>query len=107
MNFLHSFCLYREELAEESRAVSLLPRNEFLFGRGANLIVYQFEVNCKDVQTFLGIADEQFKQLGGLIAVKDQTMHITSQGRAGNAYRQVEAVVVKGGGNPKILSLKE
>lgn len=61
----------------------------------------------EEVQSFLGINAAQFKQLGGLISVKDQTMHVTSEGRSGNAYRQVEVVVLKTGGNPQILSWKE
>lgn len=59
------------------------------------------------VQPFLGINAAQYKQLGGLISVNDPTLHITSIGRAGNAYRQVEVVVLKTGGNPQILSWKE
>jgi general secretion pathway protein K len=61
----------------------------------------------EDVQVFLGMSGAQFKQLGGLISVKDQTMHITSEGRSGNVYRHVEVVVLKTGGNPQILSWKE
>jgi type II secretory pathway component PulK len=61
----------------------------------------------EDVQSFLGISPAQFKQLGGLISVKDLTMHITSEGRSGNAYRHVDVVVLKTGGNPQILSWKE
>jgi general secretion pathway protein K len=61
----------------------------------------------EEVQLFLGIGPAQFKQLGGLISVKDQTLHITSEGHAGNAYRHVEVVVLKTGGNPQILSWKE
>ena len=61
----------------------------------------------EDVRIFLGLAPVQFKELGGLISVKDQTMHLTSEGRSGNAYRQVEVVVLKTGGNPQILSWKE
>ena len=63
--------------------------------------------NLEDVQRFLGISAAQFKQLGGLISVNDKTMHVTSVGRSGNAYRQVEVVVLKTGGNPQILSWKE
>ena len=61
----------------------------------------------EDVQIFLGITPAQFKELGGLISVQDQTMHITSEGHSGNVYRQVEVVVLKTGGNPQILSWKE
>lgn len=63
--------------------------------------------NIKDVQTFLGLGDAQFKELGGLVSIKDPTMHITSEGRSGNAYRQVEVVARKAAGNPQILSWKE
>ena len=61
----------------------------------------------EQVQVFLGIPPAQFKQLGGLISVNDQTLHITSVGRAGNATRQVEVVALKTGANPQILSWKE
>jgi type II secretory pathway component PulK len=63
--------------------------------------------SLKDVQVFLAIPDAQFKALGGLISVKDQTMRITSEGHSANAYRHVEVVALKGGGTPKILSWKE
>jgi type II secretory pathway component PulK len=63
--------------------------------------------DLKQVQLFLGIGDAQWKELGGLISIKDQTLHVTSEGRSGNAYRQVEVVVLKTGGNPQILSWKE
>ncbi len=61
----------------------------------------------EDVKVFLGMSAEQFKQLGGLISVNDKTLHVTSEGRSGNAYRQVDVVVLKTGGNPQILSWKE
>ncbi len=61
----------------------------------------------EEVQVFLGMSAEQFKQLGGLISVNDKTLHVTSEGRSGNAYRQVDVVVLKTGGNPQILSWKE
>lgn len=61
----------------------------------------------EEVQSFLGINAAQFKQLGGLISIKDQTMHVTSEGRSGNVYRHVDVVVLKTGGNPQILSWKE
>lgn len=61
----------------------------------------------EDVRVFLGISPAQFKDLGLLISVKDQTLHITSEGRSGDAYRHVEVVVLKTGGNPQILSWKE
>ena len=64
--------------------------------------------DLKSVQTFLGIGETQWKQLGGLISMNDQTMHITSEGRSGDAARQVEVVALKPkGGKPTILSWKE
>ncbi|KAB2645249.1 MAG: general secretion pathway protein GspK [Verrucomicrobia bacterium] len=63
--------------------------------------------NLKEIQSFLGLSDTQFKELGGLVMLKDPTMHIISEGRAGNAYRQLEVVVRKAGASPQILSWKE
>jgi len=63
--------------------------------------------NLKEIQSFLGLGDAQFKELGGLVMQKDPTMHIISEGRSGNAYRQLEVVVRKAGANPQILSWKE
>ena len=63
--------------------------------------------NLKEAQSFLGLGDAQFKELGGLVSIKDQTTRIISEGRAGNAYRQVEVVCRKGSATPQILSWKE
>jgi hypothetical protein len=64
--------------------------------------------NLKEIQSFLGLSDAQFKEIGGLVGQKDPTMHILSEGHAGNAYRQLEVVVRKpASGNPQILSWKE
>ena len=63
--------------------------------------------NLKEIQSFLGLSDAQFKELGGLVMQKDPTMHIISEGHAGNTYRQLEVVVRKAGANPQILSWKE
>jgi hypothetical protein len=64
----------------------------------------------KDIATVLaqlGVPQQIPKQLNGLVTVNDQTLHITSRGRSGNAYRQVEVVCLKGGGKPTIYSWKE
>lgn len=63
--------------------------------------------NLKEVQQFLGMSEAQFKELGGLISAKDQTMHITALGESGNVIRQVEVVARKGGANPALLHWKE
>jgi hypothetical protein len=63
--------------------------------------------SIKEVFNYLGISDAQGKELGGLITVKDQTMHITSEGTSAKVIRQVEVVARKGGANPAILYWKE
>ena len=63
--------------------------------------------SIKEVFSYLGISDAQGKELGGLITVKDQTMHITSTGYSAKVFRQVEVVAVKGGANPAIRYWKE
>jgi hypothetical protein len=63
--------------------------------------------NLREIQSFLALSDTQFKELGGLVMQKDPTMRIISEGRAGNAYRQLEVVVRKAAANPQILSWKE
>jgi hypothetical protein len=63
--------------------------------------------NLQEMQTYLGISAAQFRELGGMVTDKDPTVHVTSEGRAGNVYRQLEVVARKGGPNPQILSWKE
>jgi general secretion pathway protein K len=67
---------------------------------------YQFK-NLKEIQSFLGMSDAQFKRFNGLVTHKDQTLRIIAEGRSGNATRQVEVVARKGGANPQILLWKE
>jgi hypothetical protein len=59
------------------------------------------------IQGFLGLNKTQFSALGGLIGLKDNTWHITSEGWSGKVHRQIEVVARKGGQNPNILSWKE
>jgi len=61
----------------------------------------------KAIQIPLGLGDAQMKELGGIITIKDQTTRLISEGRSGNAYRQVEVVCRKGSTVPQILSWKE
>ena len=56
---------------------------------------------------FLGMNERQAQELGGLISLKDQTMHITSEGTSAKVVRQLEVIARKGGGNPVILYWKE
>ncbi len=63
--------------------------------------------NLKEIFRQLAVTGEGEKQLTGLVGFNDPTMRITSEGHSADAYRQVEAVVVKSGGKPTILSWKE
>jgi Type II secretion system (T2SS), protein K len=63
--------------------------------------------SIKEIFSYLGITEAQGKELGGLITVKDQTMHITSEGTSAKVVRQVEVVALKGGANPTIRYWKE
>jgi hypothetical protein len=64
--------------------------------------------NLKEIQSYLGFSDAQFKNLSGLVVHKDQTQRIISEGHSANVVRQIEVVARKGGGaNPAILLWKE
>lgn len=63
--------------------------------------------NLKELQSYLGMNDAQFKRFNGLITHKDPTQRIIVEGRSGNATRQLEVVARKGGANPQILLWKE
>jgi hypothetical protein len=63
--------------------------------------------NLKEVQSYLGMSDAQFKRFNGLVTHKDATMRYIVEGRSGNATRQLEVVARKGGANPQILLWKE
>jgi hypothetical protein len=61
------------------------------------------------VQKFLGMNNEQYnKGVGRFIGGRDTVEHITSEGRSGDGYRQVEVVAVKPpAGKANILFWKE
>ncbi len=64
--------------------------------------------SLREIQLFLGMTDAQFKQIEGLIMLKDPIVHITSLGHSAKVIRQVEVVARKGGGaNPAILYWNE
>ena len=64
--------------------------------------------NLKEIQSYLGLSEAQFKNLSGLVVHKDQTQRIISEGHSANVVRQIEVVARKGGGaNPAILLWKE
>ncbi len=63
--------------------------------------------SMKEILGYLGMSERQGQELGGLVGMKDLTMHITSEGTSAKVVRQVEVIARKGGSNPVILSWKE
>jgi hypothetical protein len=63
--------------------------------------------SLRDVQLFLGMSDQQFKPLSGLVGMRDPVVWVLAEGQAGKVIRQVEVVARKGGPNASILSWKE
>lgn len=63
--------------------------------------------SLRDIQLFLGMSDQQFKSLSGLVGMRDPVVRILAEGQAGKVIRQVEVVARKGGPNASILSWKE
>ena len=90
----------------ESRIAAFVKFRQGKDGLDGTLDDPEFK-SIKEVQSFLGLGEAQFKELAGLVTIKDPTFHIISEGRSGNVYRQVAVVARKAGGNPQILSWKE
>lgn len=90
----------------EARIAAFLTYRQGKDGLDSTIDDPEFK-NLREIQSFLALSDTQFKELGGLVMQKDPTMRIISEGRAGNAYRQLEVVVRKAGASPQILSWKE
>lgn len=63
--------------------------------------------SLREVQLFLGMSDQQFKSLNGLVGMRDPVVRVLAEGQAGKVIRQVEVVARKGGPNASILSWKE
>jgi hypothetical protein len=60
-----------------------------------------------EVRSFLGLSEEQFKALNGLVTIQDPTYHILSEGRSSGVNRKVEVVAQKAGTSPNIIFWKE
>ena len=91
----------------EARIASFLIRRRGRDGVDGTEDDYQFK-NLKEIQSYLGFSEAQFKNLSGLVVHKDQTQRIISEGHSANEIRQIEVVARKGGGaNPAILLWKE
>ena len=63
--------------------------------------------SLEDVRTALGFSAEQFKQLAGLVGLRDQVFRIVSVGKSGGATRVVQMVVRKMNNVPQMITWKE
>jgi hypothetical protein len=91
----------------EARIVQFLNQRRGRDGVDGTLDDFQFK-NLKEIQSYLGFSEAQFKNLSGLVVHKDQTQRIISEGYSANVTRRIEVVARKGGGaNPAILRWKE
>lgn len=59
------------------------------------------------LQIALGLAPEQFNQLGGLIGMSGTVLRVTSIGKSGSVTRTVRMVINKQGGSIRLLTWKE
>jgi hypothetical protein len=55
----------------------------------------------------LSLPPREFEALAGLLSLNDPTVRIMSEGRSGTVTRRIEAVAIKSGAQPQILSWKE
>jgi type II secretory pathway component PulK len=60
-----------------------------------------------EVQTALGLSEEQFQQIASLVTFNDQVFRIMSMGKSGDVTRSLQMIVRKGGGIPQVISWKE
>jgi hypothetical protein len=60
-----------------------------------------------EARVALGLNEEQFKQLNGLVAFKDPVLRVVSVGTAGKAKRTVQMVFRRVGVVPQLITWKE
>jgi hypothetical protein len=62
-----------------------------------------------EVQTALGLNQQQFQQLQGLVTFNSPVFRVVSAGKSGDVTRSVQMIVSKGvvGGRPQVISWKE
>ena len=60
-----------------------------------------------EARTVLGLNEEQFKQLNGLVGFKDPVLRVVSVGTAGKAKRTVQMVFRRVGVVPQLITWKE
>ena len=63
--------------------------------------------SLEDVRAALGFSAEQFKQLAGLVGLRDQVFRIVSVGKSGGATRVVQMVVCRMNNVPQLITWKE
>ena len=63
--------------------------------------------SVQDVQVALGLNEEQFKQLNGLISFKDPVYRVVSVGKAGDATHTIQMVFRRVGILPQLITWKE
>jgi hypothetical protein len=63
--------------------------------------------SLEDARAALGFSAEQFKQLAGLVGLRDQVFRIVSVGKSGGATRVVQMVVRKMNNVPQLITWKE
>ena len=60
-----------------------------------------------EVRVVLGLNEEQFKQLNGLVSFKDPVLRVVSVGTAGRSRRTVQMVFRRVGVVPQLITWKE
>ena len=63
--------------------------------------------SLEEARVAFGFTAEQFKQIAGLVVLRDQVMRIISTGKSGNVTRVVQMIVRKSGNVPQLISWKE
>ncbi len=63
--------------------------------------------SLEEVRSALGLNQDQFASLNGLVAFKDPVVRIVSVGKSGNTTRTVQMVVRKVGNVPQMITWKE
>ena len=67
---------------------------------------YKFK-DIAEVRSYLGLSEQQFETLNGLVTIQDPVYHILSEGQSGDVKRQLEVVARKTDSAPVILYWKE
>lgn len=63
--------------------------------------------DMRQVQSLLGLSKPDFDALNGLLSLNDPTIHIISEGYAGEVTRRIDVVATKSGNRPQIIQWRE